>query len=160
MNEEDAIDGWVGPEGADQDFQYPDGWHEIKATGVSSPEVGISSIEQLDNDEPGELIIVRIDKCADDKKGSITLRTMVQAILPFLNSNFSALEAYNAKLSQVGYMDLPEYDHQSYYISDMEVYSVDSEFPRLRRTSVPPRSDTMQLFIKYSEYRKMEKIRR
>ena len=138
MNEEDAIDGWVGPEGADQDFQYPDGWHEIKATGVSSPEVGISSIEQLDNDEPGELIIVRIDKCADDKKGSITLRTMVQAILPFLNSNFSALEAYNAKLSQVGYMDLPEYDYQSYYISDMEVYSVDSEFPRLRRTSVPP----------------------
>ena len=68
MNEEEALIGWVGPEGADQDFQYTDGWHEIKATGISSSEVGISSIEQLDNDETGELIIVRIDKCADEKK--------------------------------------------------------------------------------------------
>jgi hypothetical protein len=137
MNEEEALIGWVGPEGADQDFQYTDGWHEIKATGISSSEVGISSIEQLDNDETGELIIVRIDKCADEKKGSITLRSMVQSIFPLLHSNYSAFEAYNAKLSKVGYMDLPEYDQQFYYISGKEIYSVDCDFPRLRRASLP-----------------------
>lgn len=137
MNEEDALTGWVGPEGADQDFQYTDGWHEIKATGISSSEVGITSIEQLDNDETGELIIVRIDKCADEKKGSITLRSIVQSIFPLLHSNYSALEAYNAKLSKVGYMDLPEYDQQFYYISGKETYAVDCDFPRLRRASLP-----------------------
>lgn len=137
MNEEEALIGWVGPEGADQDFQYTDGWHEIKATGISSSEVGISSIEQLDNDETGELIIVRIDKCVDEKKGSITLRSMVQSIFPLLHSNYSAFEAYNAKLSKVGYMDLPEYDQQFYYISGKEIYSVDCDFPRLRRASLP-----------------------
>lgn len=137
MNEEEALIGWVGPEGADQDFQYTDGWHEIKATGISSSEVGISSIAQLDNDETGELIIVRIDKCADEKKGSITLRSMVQSIFPLLHSNYSAFEAYNAKLSKVGYMDLPEYDQQFYYISGKEIYSVDCDFPRLRRASLP-----------------------
>ncbi|MGL5958121.1 MAG: PD-(D/E)XK motif protein, partial [Phocaeicola sp.] len=31
-----AVLGWVGPDGADQDFVYNDGWHEIKSTGVSS----------------------------------------------------------------------------------------------------------------------------
>ncbi len=137
MNEEEALIGWVGPEGADQDFQYTDGWHEIKATGISSSEVGISSIEQLDNDETGELIIVRIDKCADEKKGSITLRSIVQSIFPLLHSNYSALEAFNAKLNKVGYMDLPEYDQQFYYISGKDIYSVDSDFPRLRRASLP-----------------------
>lgn len=137
MNEEEALIGWVGPEGADQDFQYTDGWHEIKATGISSSEVGISSIEQLDNDETGELIIVRIDKCADEKKGSITLRSMVQSIFPLLHSNYSALEAFNAKLNKVGYMDLPEYDQQFYYISGKDIYSVDSDFPRLRWTYLP-----------------------
>lgn len=137
MNEEEALIGWVGPEGADQDFQYTDGWHEIKATGISSSEIGISSIEQLDNDETGELIIVRIDKCADEKKGSITLRSIVQSIFPLLHNNYSALEAYNAKLSKVGYMDLPEYDQQFYYISGKETYAVGCDFPRLRRVSLP-----------------------
>ena len=137
MSVEEAINGWVGPEGADQDFQYSDGWHEIKATGVSSTEVAISSIEQLDNDESGELIIVRIDKCSEEKNGGITLRSMIQSIIPMLDNNYSALESYNMKLTQVGYMDLPEYDRQCYFIAGMEVYSVANGFPRLRRADLP-----------------------
>ena len=157
MNEEEALNGWVGPEGADQDFQYIDGWHEIKATGISSSEVGISSIEQLDNDEAGELIIVRIDKCADEKKGSITLRSLVQSIFPLLHSNYSALEAYNAKLSKVGYMDLPEYDKQFYYISGKEIYTVDGSFPRLRRASFPAEVTQCNYFLSIASIEKWKK---
>ena len=40
----DTLAGWVGPDGADQDFVYADSWHEVKATGVSSMTVTISSI--------------------------------------------------------------------------------------------------------------------
>ena len=54
-NPSDAVAGWVGPEEADQDFVYEDGWHEVKATGASPSQVTISSIEQLGNPSEGEL---------------------------------------------------------------------------------------------------------
>lgn len=157
MNLEETIVGWVGPEGADQDFQFSDGWHEVKATGISSSEIGISSIEQLDNNESGELIIIRIDKCADEKKGSITLRSMVQSIIPLLNNDFSALESYNSKLSKAGYIDLPEYDQQYYYISKMETYMVDDAFPRLRRTCLPSEVTQCNYFLSISSIEKWKK---
>ena len=56
-----ALEGWVGSEGADQDFVYADCWHEIKSTGASSSEISISSVEQLDRNDEGELVIYRID---------------------------------------------------------------------------------------------------
>lgn len=49
-----ALEGWVGSEGADQDFVYADCWHEIKSTGASSSEISISSVEQLDRNDEGE----------------------------------------------------------------------------------------------------------
>ena len=59
----DALAGWVGPEGADQDFVYEDGWHEIKTTGAESAKVTISSAEQLDSAQSGELVVMRVDRC-------------------------------------------------------------------------------------------------
>ena len=38
-----AVQGWVGPDGADQDFVYADNWHEVKSVGVSADSVKISS---------------------------------------------------------------------------------------------------------------------
>ena len=73
----DALAGWVGPDGADQDFVYTDGWHEIKTTGASSAEVSISSVEQLDSNPPGELVVIRVDKCAPAKPGAFTLHSLV-----------------------------------------------------------------------------------
>ncbi len=137
MNPADAIAGWVGPEGADQDFQYQDGWHEIKTTGLSSSEISISSIEQLDNDADGELIVVRADKCADTKPNGVTLKKMVESVLSLLQSNYAAADAFHAKLSSAGYMDLPEYDQQYYYIAGTEAYSVTSSFPRIKRSALP-----------------------
>lgn len=137
MNPIDAVAGWVGPEGADQDFQYQDGWHEIKTTGVSSSEISISSVEQLDNDEEGELIVVRADKCADTKPNSVTLKKMVDSVISLLQSNYAAMDGFHTKLSSAGYMDLPEYDQQHYFISGMDAYNVDSDFPRITRVSLP-----------------------
>ena len=44
-----AVQGWVGPDGADQDFVYTDGWHEVKSVGAAASSVTISSLEQLNN---------------------------------------------------------------------------------------------------------------
>lgn len=137
MPEMDALAGWVGPEGADQDFVYEDGWHEIKTTGASSAEVIISSAEQLDNEHPGELIVMRVDKCAPAQTGAFTLHKLVHQIIRMLRSSIGASDSFVLKLASAGYIDLPEYDQQNFVFSSKAVYSVDNEFPCLKRSCLP-----------------------
>lgn len=133
----EAIAGWVGPDGADQDFVYIDRWHEIKATGVSSPTVSISSVEQLDSDEPGELVVYRIDKCAPAQSGSITLYQIVHDIITKLVQSPGALDDFVLKLASVGYIDMQEYDNSYFVISSKQYYMVDITFPKLCRADLP-----------------------
>ncbi|MFM9281364.1 PD-(D/E)XK motif protein [Paenibacillus jiagnxiensis] len=69
----EAVESWMGPEGADQDFIFSATWHEVKATGVGSKTVSISSLEQLKAPYPGELVIYFIDKTAPNSSNSFTL---------------------------------------------------------------------------------------
>lgn len=136
-NFSDMISGWVGPDGADQDFVYADGWHEIKATGTSSPSVSISSIEQLDSAEPGELVVYRIDKCAPAQNGSITLYRKIHNLLEKLAPSPSSIDEFVLKLASAGYIDMKEYDSISFAVSSVQYYEINDSFPRLRRADLP-----------------------
>ena len=134
-----AIEGWVGPDGADQDFVYDGVWHEIKSVGVASTEVKISSVEQLGNDSaPGELVIERLDKCAPETEGSFTLNQMVKKINNLLQTDGDVLDTFVGKLNALGYISLPEYDKTKYKFSGEEIYHVDSKFPRIIRSELRP----------------------
>lgn len=133
----DALAGWVGPNGADQDFVYSDGWHEIKTTGLSSAEVTISSVEQLDSDDTGELVVMRVDKCAPEKSGSFSLLGLVHQIIFMLNGESGSIDTFINKLNCLGYIDLPVYDEQKYLFSSKQCFVVSKNFPRLRRNSLP-----------------------
>ena len=133
----DALAGWVGPDGADQDFVYTDGWHEVKTTGVASTEITISSVEQLDNTAPGELVVMRVDKSAPAQTGAFTLYKLVHQIIRMIDSNVGATDSFVLRLASVGYIDMPEYDKQTFVFSSMNVYSVDQTFPRLVRSKLP-----------------------
>jgi hypothetical protein len=133
----DAIAGWVGPDGADQDFVYCDGWHEIKTTGVSHSEVVISSVEQLDVAESGELIVTRVDKCAPAQAGAFTLYGLVHQIINMISNCPGAAEAFILKLASTGYIDMMEYDQQKYVFASRQIYDVNDTFPRIRRTDLP-----------------------
>ena len=137
MNPSEAIEGWVGPDGADQDFVYGDGWHEIKATGASSSQVTISSVEQLDSPSSGELVVFRIDKCAPAHSGAVTLYAMVHALFGMLMSEVSALDDFVLKLGSAGYIDMNEYDKQNFLVSAKQSYKVTETFPRIVRTELP-----------------------
>lgn len=132
-----ALDGWVGPEGADQDFVYVNGWHEIKTTGISSLEVTISSVEQLDSNENGELVVMRVDKCAPSKNGSFTLHGLVHELIQIMNATPEEVERFTLKLASAGYIDLPEYEQLSFVFYSRKTYRVDESFPRLRRSNLP-----------------------
>lgn len=137
MNVADALLGWVGPDGADQDFVYPDGWHEIKATGASSVTVTISSIEQLDGPLPGELVVYRIDKCAPAQVGAVTLYQIVHEMIARFIHNPGLVEDFVLKLASAGYIDLQEYDSVHFVISAKHQYEVNDTFPKLTRNDIP-----------------------
>lgn len=140
----DAIQGWVGADGADQDFIYPDGWFEIKSTGESAVSVTISSLEQLDCRDKGELVIKRIDKAAPEKSGAFSLNDVVCRISSILVGDAEALDLFRAKLSAYGYMDLQEYSEQKYFCSSTQRYLVDESFPKLTKANVPAQVSALQ----------------
>lgn len=137
-NPSDAVSGWVGPDGSDQDFVYDNGWHEIKATGASSVRVTISSVEQLDNIAmAGELVVYRIDKCAPAHIGAISLYSIVHALFEMMQIYVDTLNEFVLKLGAVGYIDSTEYDKQHFCVSSRQSYAVDDTFPKIIRSGLP-----------------------
>lgn len=142
-----AVQGWVGPDGADQDFVYADGWHEIKSVGLSAASISISSLEQLDREESGELVVMRIDKCAPERDGAFSLGDQVDAVLKLIMRNSDALSLMERKLASCGYIDLPEYREQKYILSGKSRFTVDSSFPKLTGDSTPAQIISAQYVI-------------
>lgn len=137
MQPSDAVAGWVGPDGADQDFVYDDAWYEIKTTVASSSQVKISSVEQLDNPDEGELVVFRIDKCAPAKSGAVTLYAIVHLLLGMMSSNVGAVDDFVLKLGSAGYIDMNEYDKEKFSVSAKQTYLVKESFPRIVREVLP-----------------------
>jgi hypothetical protein len=133
----DAVNGWLGPEKADQDFVYINGWHEVKVVGLSSNTVSISSLEQFNAPLPGELIIYFIDKTAHFDLNGFTLNGIISQVRDHLQLSKNAYDRFNEKLLQYGYMDLPEYEKQFYRLNKVNKYQVDSHFPKLVNSNVP-----------------------
>ncbi len=132
-----VIQGWSGADGADQDFIYTDRWYEVKSIGMSTTTVTISSLEQLDCPDEGELVIMRIDKVAPDRVGAVSLYEVVERIKKTLISDVEALDLFRIKLVGYGYLDIQEYAEQKYYYSSTQKYKVDNTFPKLTTKSVP-----------------------
>ena len=157
MNVSDAIDGWVGPDGLDQDFIYSDGWHEVKATGVSSTKVSISSIEQLDPLSTGELIVYRIDKSAPAQNDAVTLYMTVHLLSDLLQPNTSILDTFYSKLASAGYIDKLEYNKDYFYVDSNKRYCVDKTFPKLIRSEIPVEISNAQYQIDLTSIEKWAK---
>lgn len=132
-----AIQGWLGPEGADQDFIYPDGWYEVKSVGSSKTSALISSLEQLTCDYEGELVVMRIDKTSPNSTKAQSLNDAVCRINKSLANSDDAKELFQSKLTKYGYMDLHEYSEPKYNLSAVQHYQVDASFPRLTRQMIP-----------------------
>ena len=133
----EAVAGWAGPDGADQDFFCDDGWHEVKAVGAGAAAVSISSVEQLDYPMEGELVVFRIDACVPQHNNAVTLYQMVSALEKMTVSIPGAAETLLLKLAAVGYVHREEYDQQHFFVSAQQRYAVTESFPRMRRAGLP-----------------------
>lgn len=136
MGPQKALESWCGPEGADQDFIYDSTWTEVKATTMASTNISISSLEQLDTDMDGSLMLYRIDKTTDTDANGFTLKDIVQNTRALFSGNLKCRELFDLRLFQYGYKDLPEYGKQKYRFTGAEEYRVDDTFPRLTKNNI------------------------
>ena len=128
-----TLDGWVGPQGAPQDFCYDEMWREIKTTGVASDKVCIHSFEQLGTgNDVGELIVYRIDACAPEHADAFTIRMLIKDVMALLPDD-ECKDILISKLADVGYIDLEQYDRYFYVYSSFVTYTVNDSFPRITR---------------------------
>lgn len=135
-NYEYAIKGWIGSEGAKQDFVFESSWIEVKSTNTNSSSVTISSIEQMDTSLNGQLIIINLDKSSELDTLAINLNSIVEKITAQIDSS-EVLELFQTMLIKRGYSYNQEYDNIRFKVGTIRKYQVDSTFPCVRRANLP-----------------------
>lgn len=132
-----AVTGWVGPLQADRDFEYEDSWLEVKTTSLSKDAVIISSFDQLDVDRCGSLIVCRLEKTSAHDPQSMTLNTLICTMEEALSDEDYALSTFRARLTLNGFDKSDERADEAFIIPGVETYSVDDNFPKIRRSQLP-----------------------
>lgn len=131
-----ALTGWVGPIGADRDFEMPAEWYEVKAVSLSKDTVSISSLDQLDTDTEGSLLIARIEKASPNTPGYFTLNSLVNEIAAGL-ADLESRTMFDMRMASTKYDPADPRAEEPYVLHRIEVYRTDRDFPRIRRSKVP-----------------------
>ena len=141
--EDKAIESWIGPDMADQDFVCDDTWYEVKSTVSGSSSVTISSVEQLDVDTTGHLIVVRLDKTSPGDSSKITINNLFKLVLESLSST-QLKDTLKSTLLRLGYYADALYDSYCFHYNGIEKYKVDSSFPCARKENFAPAVQNMK----------------
>ena len=128
-----AVDGWMGPEASDRDFVYSIQWYEIKTIDPGASIIKISSVEQLDTNAVGELVVVLMEKTSSSSANKFSLNGLVEKIRSSLAVSPQALDNFEDKLLEAGYITRNEYGVDFYSLINIRRFKVNSEFPRIRR---------------------------
>ena len=137
IGEDKAIKAWVGPEGSDQDFIFECSWSEVKSTSISSDTVTISSVQQLERQEKGYLIVYFMDKTSAKGRQTRTLPETAEKVKSMLSIQYH--DELACKLAKSGYFekDIERYAAYMYRLTEKRTFLVDTEFPRLTRDNIP-----------------------
>ena len=130
-----GLKGWSGPEPTHKDFSFNDEWFEIKSVNSHKKSVLISSIEQLDGDAYGKLVVHIFEKMSPSFNG-ITLNKLVKTILDTIELEVDK-DLFLEKLKQVGYSYNDTYDNYVYELLSTTKYIVTKDFPRLTSNLIP-----------------------
>jgi hypothetical protein len=131
----DAIKSWRGPLYGHKDFEIDRTWYEVKTINDGAVQVIISSLEQLESDIDGHLILVRVDETSENNEKASNLNKIVLQITDMIEDP-EILEEFRMKLDNAGYSADQEYDSINYIFKGSEMYMVNDSFPRLRRSTV------------------------
>lgn len=134
-DKKDAIDSWSGCDKTHKDFSIADDWFEIKAVHSGALSVKISSLEQLESDTSGFLVVFELEKMSGAFDG-ITLNGLIGDILSDLTLDLK--DELIEKLKEVGYFYDDEYDKYVYRLISKKYFIVNQDFPMIRSTYISP----------------------
>jgi hypothetical protein len=118
-----AINGWTGTEPTIKDFTYDDFWYEIKST--TNNEIIINSIEQLDSDIIGLLIVIKLEKMSPESSG-LSLNSIYENITKKLESS----------IDRSAFLIKEYYEKYKYRIVSFDYYKVNHNFPKIKKDSL------------------------
>ena len=131
-----ALESWMGPEKTHKDFSDQQDWFEVKTISFGKETVRISSIEQLDSDIDGKLVVYELEKMSPSFEG-IRLNQLVNSIIALL-VNVHQRETFMAKLQLFGFDFSNENDNFVFALRNQYLYKVDNKhFPRLSKALLP-----------------------
>lgn len=136
-DEKTAISSWMGPLLGHKDFEIADTWYEIKTVNENAVQVSITSLEQLESDTDGHLVIVRLEDTSPASELSINLNKAVLSIVNQIKDP-EILDLFRKRLNNIGYEPLPEYDDIAFIHKGTERFAVTDSFPRIRRVQLDP----------------------
>jgi len=137
---EDAVRFWQGPEGYPQDFNVGDMAIEVKCqSGGSSPNIRISSLEQLNSQLPEMyLYVLTLGKAATGDSNGIDLVSLVSRVREKIVCEApNAIERFNDLLHACRYSDREAYRDYSYIPVSEVMLNVRDGFPRINLDAVP-----------------------
>ena len=132
---ENALYGWSGQELTHKDFSYEDSWYEVKAINSGKSAVRISSLEQLDSDIDGELVVYSLEKMSEAFDGITLNKLVIETAKRF--SVQDDIDKFLNKVAAQGYEYNNYYDGYVYSIAGFYRYYVKGDFPKLTKRMVP-----------------------
>lgn len=127
----EALTGWIGPLGADQDFLYSDEAIEVKSIAPGAECISISSLGQLDCSVPIRLEAITLRQAAYGESGAISLNSLVARIEGVIASSSEALATFKDRLLEGCYIEHEYYDSVLFEPVSRESFDVGDEFPKL-----------------------------
>lgn len=132
----ESLNAWSGQELTHKDFSLDDIWYEVKSIHSGKDSVRISSLEQLQSNNYGELIIIPMERMSSAFNG-INLSKLANKIMKEFDSD-EDLDKFIAKMSEQGFCFDTEADEYVYQVISIDRYAVKSEFPKIIRVEIPP----------------------
>lgn len=131
----EALKSWSGQELTHKDFSCSDKWYEVKTISRGNTTVRISSLEQLDSDKNGELIVYALEKMSPAYNGISLNKLILETRQMFLSADDA--DTFLAKVAMQGYEYNNYYDEFVFEVSDLTRYKVTDQFPKLTHANVP-----------------------
>jgi hypothetical protein len=130
---------WVGPQSANQDFNFLNCAVEVKTThGKNHQKIHIASERQLDTIENMPLFLYHLSVDNRNNSGE-TLNDCIDNLYSILSGNHVALSRLKHQLYTIGYFDVHRtfYDTIGYSIRQERAFKVVGSFPRITEAMLP-----------------------
>lgn len=128
----EAIRGWIGPNGANKDFVFEDEWYEVKTKSINKDYVHISNNMQLESNVPGLLVVISCQRTSELSNSAYSLMKLHRSIIEEI-CNDELLEKYFEKLAHLHFIPDDSYEEPLFDIVKPKYYCVDSQFPKVKK---------------------------